>query len=138
MCVCVCLCVCCDKPSIHSHRRTRCVVGVRSIVLLSATAALLFLRIAIIARGTPTFVDSDNPASFSPSLKTRALTYGYLSALNLWLLLCPSQLCHDWSMGSVPLVGSLIDARNLATLSLSLAAFSGTLLVVLRGELYVQ
>ncbi|KAF7397863.1 hypothetical protein HZH68_009085 [Vespula germanica] len=43
------------------------------------------------------------------------LTFCYLAALNCWLLLCPVTLSHDWQMGSVPLVTSLADTRNLAT-----------------------
>ncbi|KAK1128557.1 hypothetical protein K0M31_003015 [Melipona bicolor] len=43
------------------------------------------------------------------------LTFCYLAALNCWLLLCPATLSHDWQMGSVPLVASLADTRNLAT-----------------------
>ncbi|OAD62509.1 Transmembrane and TPR repeat-containing protein 2 [Eufriesea mexicana] len=45
----------------------------------------------------------------------RLLTFCYLAALNCWLLLCPATLSHDWQMGSVPLVASLADTRNLAT-----------------------
>lgn len=46
---------------------------------------------------------------------SRLLTFCYLAALNCWLLLCPAMLSHDWQMGSVPLVASLADTRNLAT-----------------------
>lgn len=45
----------------------------------------------------------------------RLLTFCYLAALNCWLLLCPAILSHDWQMGSVPLVTSFTDTRNLAT-----------------------
>ncbi|KAL7307439.1 hypothetical protein TKK_0000618 [Trichogramma kaykai] len=45
----------------------------------------------------------------------RLLTFSYLTALNCWLVLCPTTLSHDWQMGSVPLVTSLADSRNLAT-----------------------
>ncbi|KAI4484940.1 hypothetical protein M0802_012936 [Mischocyttarus mexicanus] len=51
----------------------------------------------------------------SPFLPCRLLTFCYLAALNCWLLLCPVTLSHDWQMGSVPLVTSLADTRNLAT-----------------------
>ena len=40
-----------------------------------------------------------------------------LSSLNWWLLLCPSSLCCDWTMNSVPLVSTLADPRNLVTLT---------------------
>ncbi|EZA56626.1 Transmembrane and TPR repeat-containing protein [Ooceraea biroi] len=45
----------------------------------------------------------------------RLMTFCYLAALNCWLLLCPAILSHDWQMGSVPLVTSFTDTRNLAT-----------------------
>lgn len=48
-------------------------------------------------------------------LDFRLLTFCYLAALNCWLLLCPAILSHDWQMGSVPLVTSFTDTRNLAT-----------------------
>lgn len=49
----------------------------------------------------------------SPS---RQLTYNYLASLNLWLLLFPCDLCCDWTMGTVPLVESFTDVRNIATI----------------------
>lgn len=38
-----------------------------------------------------------------------------MAALHGWLLLCPATLSHDWQFGSVPLVASAGDGRNLAT-----------------------
>lgn len=55
----------------------------------------------------------------------RLLTFCYLAALNCWLLLCPATLSHDWQMGSVPLVTSIIDVRNFAT-----CLFFGACLVI--------
>lgn len=57
----------------------------------------------------------DNPASVANS-PTRQLTYNYLVGVNLWLLLFPCDLCCDWTMGTVPLVDSFIDKRNLITI----------------------
>ena len=57
----------------------------------------------------------DNPASTAP-FPTRQLTFNYLLPINLWLLLCPAYLCCDWTMGTIPLVESILDLRNLATL----------------------
>lgn len=45
----------------------------------------------------------------------RIMTFSYLAAFNWWLLLCPATLSHDWQMGSVPLVTSLSDSRNVIT-----------------------
>lgn len=43
------------------------------------------------------------------------MTFCYLAAFNWWMLLCPSTLSHDWQMGSIPLVTSISDIRNLIT-----------------------
>ncbi|KAJ9597493.1 hypothetical protein L9F63_011653, partial [Diploptera punctata] len=57
------------------------------------------------------------------------LTFCYLAAFNCWLLLCPATLSHDWQMGSVPLLTSLADSRNIATCLF----FGCCLLLVYRG-----
>lgn len=58
----------------------------------------------------------DNPAAVSAT-PARQLTFNYLLPVNAWLLLNPSELCCDWTMGTIPLVESLLDPRNLATLA---------------------
>lgn len=60
------------------------------------------------------FYRFDNPASVA-EFPVRHLSYNYLISLNAWLLLFPCDLCCDWTMGTVPLVESWIDPRNLAT-----------------------
>uniref|UniRef100_T1JCJ3 dolichyl-phosphate-mannose--protein mannosyltransferase n=1 Tax=Strigamia maritima TaxID=126957 RepID=T1JCJ3_STRMM len=70
----------------------------------------------ILNNSLPQFSDQDNPASFSPQLKTRFLTYAYLAAFNFWLLLSPLTLSYDWQLGSVPLVENINDFRNMWTL----------------------
>ena len=57
----------------------------------------------------------DNPASVAPT-PVRQLSYNYLISVNLWLLLFPCDLCCDWTMGTVSLVESFLDPRNIATL----------------------
>ena len=49
---------------------------------------------------------------------SRLLTYSYLVAFNIKLLLYPAVLSYDWQTGSVPVVRSLFDIRNLATAAL--------------------
>ncbi|XP_061769115.1 protein O-mannosyl-transferase TMTC1 isoform X2 [Nerophis ophidion] len=61
----------------------------------------------------------DNPASVAPHLLTRILTYSYLLYFNTWLLLAPIVLCYDWQVGSIPLVESLCDIRNVASVLLA-------------------
>lgn len=69
----------------------------------------------------------DNPAAYSPP-QTRRLTHLYLVFFNLALLFYPSTLCADWTMGSIPLITSFNDTRNIATL----CTFTGLLVVALR------
>jgi hypothetical protein len=76
---------------------------------------LVGARILFMGSRPPEFSPSDNPASDSPTVITRALTFLFLPAFNWWLLLCPSKLSFDWSMGSIPLVEGVSDVRNLAT-----------------------
>ncbi|XP_037555691.1 protein O-mannosyl-transferase TMTC1-like [Dermacentor silvarum] len=83
--------------------------------LAALTTILLCFRIWILQGSFPEFSEMDNPASFSPMRATRLLTYSYLCAFNAWLVLCPRTLSYDWQMGSVPLVTSPFDPRNLAT-----------------------
>lgn len=59
------------------------------------------------------------------------LTFSYLAAFNWWLVLCPSSLSHDWQMGSIPLLTSISDARNLLTLW----ALASTILMIHKSWL---
>lgn len=63
----------------------------------------------------PRFGKADNPAAYSDSVLTKLLTFTYLPALNLWLILCPITLSYDWQMGSVPLVESIWEPRNIVS-----------------------
>lgn len=56
----------------------------------------------------------DNPASME-NTPVRQLTYNYLLPINAWLLLFPSGLCCDWTMGTIPVISSVLDPRNLIT-----------------------
>lgn len=88
----------------------------RLAVLALTTTCLLLVRLQIMGSQLPVFTRFDNPASVAPT-PTRQLTYHYLVSLNLWLLLFPCDLCCDWTMGTVPLVESLIDPRNASTIT---------------------
>lgn len=78
-------------------------------------ASLVLLRLSFMGNTPPEFAPSDNPASDSDSWVTRTLTYNFLPAFNVWLMLCPYRLSFDWSMSAIPLIESLGDWRNLAT-----------------------
>ncbi|XP_063010101.1 protein O-mannosyl-transferase TMTC1 [Melospiza melodia melodia] len=92
----------------------------RAALVISYVILVLYFRLWIMGGSMPMFSEQDNPASFSPYLLTRFLTYSYLLAFNAWLLLAPITLCYDWQVGSIPLVESIWDVRNLATLFLLL------------------
>ncbi|NXA36896.1 TMTC3 protein, partial [Eudromia elegans] len=96
------------------------------IVLMFSTLLLVVVRVQVIQSQLPVFTRFDNPAAVSPS-PARQLTFNYLLPVNAWLLLNPSELCCDWTMGTIPLVESLLDVRNVATLSFF--CFLGSLIV---------
>ena len=56
-----------------------------------------------------------NPA-LGLSFPYRQLHWTYLCFFNVWLLLCPFHLSADYSMGTIPLINSVMDSRNLLTL----------------------
>ncbi|KAK0135687.1 Transmembrane and TPR repeat-containing protein 3 [Merluccius polli] len=85
-------------------------------VLVISTLLLVIVRVQVIQSQLPVFTRFDNPAAVSPT-PTKQLTFNYLLPVNAWLLLHPSELCCDWTMGTIPLVDSFLDARNLATLA---------------------
>uniref|UniRef100_A0A3Q3EBA7 Protein O-mannosyl-transferase TMTC3 n=1 Tax=Labrus bergylta TaxID=56723 RepID=A0A3Q3EBA7_9LABR len=85
------------------------------IVLVISTLLLVIIRVQVIQSQLPVFTRFDNPAAVSPT-PARQLTFNFLLPVNAWLLLNPSELCCDWTMGTIPLVESLLDLRNLATL----------------------
>ncbi|CAG9836177.1 unnamed protein product [Diabrotica balteata] len=88
----------------------------RLAVLASTTLCLLLARLQIMGSQLPVFTRFDNPASVAVT-PTRQLTYHYLISVNLWLLLFPCDLCCDWTMGTIPLVETFFDMRNLGTLT---------------------
>ncbi|KAG5830560.1 hypothetical protein ANANG_G00312000 [Anguilla anguilla] len=96
----------------------------RTCVVTVYVALIMSFRLWVMGGSMPLFSEQDNPASFSPHLLTRFLTYCYLLAFNAWLLLAPAVLCYDWQVGSIPLVESVWDVRNVATLLLGVALLS--------------
>ena len=85
-----------------------------SVVLLARDAPQLPLHHLEAYRDVSS-VRFDNPAA-AAGAPTRQLTYSYLLAVNAGLLLAPEPLCCDWTMGTVPLVTSVGDPRNLSPL----------------------
>ncbi|XP_077049741.1 protein O-mannosyl-transferase TMTC2 isoform X2 [Siphateles boraxobius] len=78
---------------------------------------LLACRLYWMGNKPPNFSNSDNPAADCPCFLTRTLTFFFLPAMNVWLLLCPDMLSFDWSMDALPLLRSVADWRNLHTVA---------------------
>ena len=106
----------------------------RVIIVVVAGVTSLFIRLYLNGGDPPLFVESDNPASFSPHLSTRFFTYVHLVVLNLWLLVCPSHLCFDWSMGSIPLIQSASDVRNLWSMLVAILFITFLFIVGMYGQ----
>ncbi|XP_045491997.1 protein O-mannosyl-transferase TMTC1-like [Colias croceus] len=102
---------------------------------LAALIILAAARLTLLQGSLPAFSPQDNPPAFHPSFSVRLMTFCYLAAFNWWLLLCPWTLSHDWQMGSIPLVTSLWDARNLLTGAALLALVALTYRCVMDLEL---
>lgn len=95
----------------------------RALLVSCHVIVVLGYRIYIMGGSMPLFSEQDNPASFSPYLLSRFLTFSYLLAFNALLLLGPITLCYDWQVGSIPLVHSIWDIRNVSTLVLVAVLF---------------
>ncbi|KAM6896154.1 protein O-mannosyl-transferase TMTC1 [Lycodopsis pacificus] len=115
--------VLCRKPLVNHLSGSRfrdlhhiCSPFIKRACLISGYVVIIMsLRLWLMGGSMPLFSEQDNPASFSPHLMTRILTYSYLLSFNAWLLLAPVVLCYDWQVGSIPLVESLGDVRLVAT-----------------------
>ncbi|XP_071831327.1 protein O-mannosyl-transferase TMTC3-like isoform X2 [Apostichopus japonicus] len=102
----------------------------RMISLILFGVGLLILRIYLMGTNMPIFTKDDNPAAVAPT-PVRQLTQWYLLPINVWLLLYPYPLLCDYTRGTIPLVQSITDPRNLATLTfiITLSVISGRALM---------
>ncbi|XP_058804463.1 protein O-mannosyl-transferase TMTC1-like [Phymastichus coffea] len=103
-----------------------------STVLAGSLAMLTLGRLRVGAGRPPEFASADNPVARHPSRLARGLTFLYLPAASLGMLLCPCTLSFDWSMSAVPPLASLGDPRNLQSLLLY-AGLAGALAWALRA-----
>jgi len=87
-----------------------------SMLFMTLVLLLTFRIQKLQGASLPVFTKFDNPASHSEGL-SKILTYSYLPCLNFWFLLCPTNLCCDWTMGSIPLLQSASDPRILAIIT---------------------
>lgn len=92
-------------------------------------------RLRISGGRVPEFASADNPVARHPSRLTRGLTFLYLPAASVRMLLCPSTLSFDWSMDAVPRITNFKDSRNLESVCLYAALGTATLWAVRRVRL---
>jgi len=112
--VAVCQALCGGKTCLPDWVR----VSVQRLVALCVLGiCLMAMRLRVMGSQLPVFTRFDNPAAAASS-PTRQLSHNYLLSVNSWLLLAPVDLCCDWTMSTVPLVESIADPRNLATIVL--------------------
>lgn len=78
---------------------------------------MVVVRLQLMGSKAPEFAPADNPSADCQSRLTRTLTFLYLPAFNLWLLVQPSVLSFDWSMEAIPLIHSLADGRNVTSIA---------------------
>jgi hypothetical protein len=78
--------------------------------------AIVFFRLNLMRFKQPIFDDIQNPAMHAKSRKTRVLTFSYVAAFHIYLLVCPLQLSVDWNGNSIPLLLDWDDRRNIGTL----------------------
>lgn len=99
------------------RRRTSVTPPDRAMVTMGvAFLAQLVLRFCVMGAVLPNFSSADNPAAHARPLTTRLLTFLHLPVINFGLLLFPAVLSFDWSMDAVPLVTTVTDPRNFASL----------------------
>jgi hypothetical protein len=99
----------------------------RIIVLVTTGVVILYYRFKVMHFEGPTFTSIDNPAAYADNIYIRVkfspnknfslsfllqiFSYNYTYFINFLLLLWPQWLCFDWSMGCIPLIESVYDAR---------------------------
>ncbi|GMR34079.1 hypothetical protein PMAYCL1PPCAC_04274, partial [Pristionchus mayeri] len=105
----------------------------------TAANALLVATITIIRLwlndwSPPRFSPHDNPAAFLPTALLRAVNYSHYWYYSLTLLLLPSSLCFDYSMGCFPPILSLTDYRTLSTVALICTGITVLGAIITAGE----
>ena len=99
-----------------SIRQATYTLGVRSLLLAFMGGGALGWRLALNNGQSPRFSNGANPAALTaPDSTTRWLTHAHVWVQSYWMLVCPQRLSVDWGYGSIPLIGSWGDERNLIT-----------------------
>ena len=99
-------------------------VTFRLFTLCVAAALIMLTRLKFLGGFVPEFSEADNPGAYNPSSLTRALTLNYYNFRNMWVMIYPKILCCDWAMGSIPVVETLDDSRNIGTIVMHIVLIS--------------
>ena len=92
--------------------------GARAATALGVFAVATAIRLSLHGEQlTPRLGVDENPIPFLPAWHERAMSYAFLHAYNLYLLLFPLHLSADYSYNCIPSVVALADARNAGTLA---------------------
>ena len=102
-------------------------VVIRCVILIVSGFGLMFFRLKMNQGSQPIFNETELRLLFHPDRQVRVLSMSYLYVFNYWLLLCPYQLCCDWTHPSILPVLSLSDPRSVLfpTLCLVLCVLAG-------------
>ncbi|CAL8071634.1 unnamed protein product [Calicophoron daubneyi] len=109
-----------DQPTMFCFIRfaLKSLFWLRGLYRITALAlfagGIMYFRMKVMGSQLPHFTEFDNPAAHAQPL-IRRLTHLYLVPINILLLIFPSGLCADWTLGSLRLITGWADPRNLMT-----------------------
>ncbi|CEM22530.1 unnamed protein product [Vitrella brassicaformis CCMP3155] len=112
-------------PPAAAATKTHCLKSALRLLIVATLTAFTFVARHRYTGGTTLKMSpQDNPISFEPLFKTRALSFAYIHSVYGRLLVWPFFLCYDYSKEAIPMVRSFGDMRLLAPLAcyLSLAS----------------
>ncbi|XP_019850995.1 PREDICTED: transmembrane and TPR repeat-containing protein 1-like [Amphimedon queenslandica] len=99
-------------------------------------AIMMWFRISMNEGTDPIFKPEEMRAAFHPNRLVRIFSFSNIYVWNILLLIFPSSLCCDWSLGSLPIIETLYDVRNIWSLILYIVL--GLLIIsTLRGDTVV-
>ena len=85
----------------------------RCVIMGVSGCVLMFFRLKMNQGSQPIFNETELRLIFHSDRHVRVMSMSYLYAFNYWLLLCPYQLCCDWTHPSILPILSLSDPRNI-------------------------
>jgi len=95
-------------------------------------------KLWLLAGKVPSYDYLHNPASHCEDVLIRTLSQHQSVAQHAGLLLWPSTLAVDWSWGSVPLITSALDPRNMFPIALYVALLGATVESLKGGGAFLR